>query len=134
MFQRLLDLMDSDIKKYKEYLGITDELQRTRVIINIRVMHDDEFEVPQEVRSFPQLLKMDYLWVADFFLPHLGLQNLCEKFKDQRIDLLVLITLTEKEIAAICAKTYQLPKMAAKSISFGLRLLKRFTYDYKVRN
>ena len=122
------------MKKFKEYLGITDELQKIRVINNIKVIHQDEMEVPQEVRMFPQLLKMDYLWVADIFLPHLGLQNLQEKFRDQFIDLLVLITLTEKEIAAICAKTYKWFKMTAKSIIWGLKLLKRFGYDYKVCN
>ncbi|XP_075265737.1 uncharacterized protein LOC142358161 isoform X2 [Convolutriloba macropyga] len=128
----LVDLSASTVKKF---LGIEDEYQIKRLLVYIQIVRNDPM-MPQDIASYPGLRRMDHLWVANTFLPHLGLQNLSEHFKTNLVDMVLLKTLNEKEIERLCAKVVPNPKMAAGSIEFGLKMLKELDFskqDFKRR-
>ncbi|XP_063715674.1 kazrin-like isoform X2 [Symsagittifera roscoffensis] len=129
------NLMGLTPNSAKNFLGIKDETQIKRVLVHIQVVCRDP-EMPQDVIKYQGVKKMDHIWVANHFLTHLGLHMLCDHFRSSFVDMILLLTLNEKEIANLCAKAILNPKVAAKSIHLGIRMLRELDFmqtDFKRR-
>ncbi|XP_076315216.1 kazrin-like isoform X2 [Tachypleus tridentatus] len=116
----LLELSDAELEAG---LGINNGMHRRKLRLAI-----EEHREPS-LCSFPKIYQLSHVWVADDWVPSLGLSLYCDNFARQLVDGRVLNTLSKKDLEkylGISRKFHQV------SILHGIQLLRMVKFDLQL--
>ncbi|KAI6645812.1 Kazrin isoform X5 [Oopsacas minuta] len=115
--QTLLELSDAD---YETQLGIANPVHKRKLQLAI-----EDCRRPQN-NLHPSIHEMDHYWVAQIWLPRLGLSNYSKLFYSNLVDGRVLRSLGKREADELLKIA---PRIDQLSLISGIKLLKHFNFN-----
>ena len=115
--QTLLELTDSDLEIK---LGIVNPVHKRKLMLAI-----EDCRRPQN-NPHPNIKEMDHYWVAQIWLPRLGLSNYSKLFYSNLVDGRVLRSLGKREADELLKIA---PRIDQMSLMSGIKLLKHFDFN-----
>ena len=115
--QTLLELTDSD---FETKLGIVNPVHKRKLMLAI-----EDSRRPQH-NPHPTIHEMDHYWVAQIWLPRLGLSSYSKLFYSNLVDGRVLRSLGKREADELLKIA---PRIDQLSLMNGIKLLKHFNFN-----